>query len=304
MRGQPEFGFPKFDIAAVQLRAAGYDVISPAEHDRDHGFDPAGLTGDEDLLGLGFSLRETLLWDLEQVMEVDGVALLDGWENSLGAKAEVALADAIGTESARVYSWLARADREPGVTETIKQDAPTVPDPWGAAREYAAELARDYDPFKRVSPLPTNWYMSNMTERHPLAKLEEKRSVSASGGKKGVKLARMDMIPTDALWELAEHYGKGAGKYETGDGGLDNWRLGYEWSKSFAAAMRHLTLALGGEDADPETGSKHVIAVAWHALALAHWMNNPEMHRYDDRQAVLEERSHVMMRPSNEGNTL
>lgn len=119
---------------------------------------------------------------------------------------------------------------------------------------------------------------------------EEVRSVSSTGAKKGVKRARFDMIPTDSLTELARHYGVGAEKYETGEGGIDNWRLGYEWSKSFAAAYRHLTAAMGGEDIDEETGSKHVIAVAWHMFVLAHWMNDPSKASFDDRQAVLEDR--------------
>lgn len=113
---------------------------------------------------------------------------------------------------------------------------------------------------------------------------------SDSGASKGRKRAAFNLIPTDALWELAEHYGKGADKYDFLPGGLDNWRGGYDWSLSYAAAFRHLTLAMGGEDVDPETGSKHVIAVAWHMLALAHWMENPDMHKYDDRQDVLEKK--------------
>lgn len=47
---------------------------------------------------------------------------------------------------------------------------------------------------------------------------------------------------------------------------------GYEWSLSYAALMRHLTQFWGGEDRDQETGAKHVISVAWHALALAQFM--------------------------------
>lgn len=118
----------------------------------------------------------------------------------------------------------------------------------------------------------------------------EVRTESATGGRKGVKRARHSMIPADVLHELAEHYGVGAEKYETGDGGLDNWRLGYEWSKSIDSLHRHLNAFEQGEDIDPETGSKHVIAVMWHAAALAHWMNNPALvEQYDDRQAVLEE---------------
>ena len=118
--------------------------------------------------------------------------------------------------------------------------------------------------------------------------MSEVRTVSATGGAKGVKPARFELLPTDSLWELAEHYGKGAEKYVSADTGLDNWRLGYEWSKSFGAALRHLVAALGGEDVDPDSGSKHVIAVAWHMLAIAHWMNEPGYRQFDDRQARLE----------------
>lgn len=42
----------------------------------------------------------------------------------------------------------------------------------------------------------------------------EVRVTSETGASKGSKLARFDLIPQDALWELAEHYGKGAEKYD------------------------------------------------------------------------------------------
>lgn len=116
---------------------------------------------------------------------------------------------------------------------------------------------------------------------------------SESGGRKGAKLPRFHDIPTDSLWELAEHYGKGAEKYPDSpddEGGLPyaNWRRGYNWSLCYSAAYRHLTLAMGGEDVDPETGSKHLTAVAWHMMTLIHWLNDPEMKKYDDRPAILE----------------
>ena len=43
--------------------------------------------------------------------------------------------------------------------------------------------------------------------------MSEVRQTSDSGAQKGSKLARYDMIPADALDELARHYGKGAEKY-------------------------------------------------------------------------------------------
>lgn len=84
-----------------------------------------------------------------------------------------------------------------------------------------------------------------------------------TGGEKGSKLARYDLIPAEPLRLLAEHYGRGAQKYED-----RNWERGYRWSLSFAALNRHLWAFWNGEDVDPETGSLHMTAVAWHAFAL------------------------------------
>ncbi len=66
---------------------------------------------------------------------------------------------------------------------------------------------------------------------------EEVRIVNeTTGGEKGQKLARFDLIPIGPLTRLAEHYGKGAAKYAD-----RNWELGYDWSLSYGALMRHLT---------------------------------------------------------------
>lgn len=117
----------------------------------------------------------------------------------------------------------------------------------------------------------------------------EVRQTSDSGASKGSKRARFDMIPADALMILAEHYGIGAEKYQpvVNDDhpiGIDNWRLGYPWSLSYAAMQRHATQFWGGEDIDQETGSPHLAAVAWHALALLHWSLNEELRgKYDNR---------------------
>lgn len=89
-----------------------------------------------------------------------------------------------------------------------------------------------------------------------------------TGGKKGTKLARFDCIPQDVLWELAEHYGRGQEKYPDVEPGQANWQRGYNWNLSYAALMRHLSSWLQGEDVDEETGSNHLIAVIWHAMAL------------------------------------
>ena len=102
-----------------------------------------------------------------------------------------------------------------------------------------------------------------------------------TGAQKGMKLERHDLIPARFLTELARHYGVGAKKYED-----RNWEKGYAWSKSYAALQRHLTQFWAGEDIDEETGSKHLVAAAWHCIALATFMDeHPEK---DDRPTVKE----------------
>lgn len=111
------------------------------------------------------------------------------------------------------------------------------------------------------------------------AKDGEVRLTSPTGGQKGSKLARFDLIPPSVLWELAEHYGKGAEKYDD-----NNWRKGYDWKYSYASALRHLNTFWSGEDYDndvPISPTKHVVAAAWHCIALAWFMDN--MQDYDSR---------------------
>ena len=84
-----------------------------------------------------------------------------------------------------------------------------------------------------------------------------------TGGQKGQKLARFDLIPTEMEWALAEHYGRGCVKYSE-----RNWELGYKWSLSVGALRRHLSQWLMGESYDADTGGHHLIAVIWHATAL------------------------------------
>lgn len=95
-----------------------------------------------------------------------------------------------------------------------------------------------------------------------------------TGGAKGSKLARFDLLPWDALWRVAEQFGRGARKYAD-----RNWELGYDWGLSQAALGRHFAQYMQGYDYDahlPEcdedctehTDGLHIVAVAWHALVL------------------------------------
>ena len=108
-----------------------------------------------------------------------------------------------------------------------------------------------------------------------------------TGGQKGNKIQRFDLIPTRPLEAIAEVYGKGARKYAD-----RNWEKGYKWGLSFAAMMRHAWAFWRGEEYDnhkadcpPEcvqhTECPHMACVAWHAIALLEFSRtHPEL---DDR---------------------
>jgi hypothetical protein len=80
MRGIPEFNFPAFFRMAETLLDRGHEVFNPAEHQQDP-----------------FVLSEALKLDLGWICaEAEAVAFLPDWEFSLGARAEHALAVALG----------------------------------------------------------------------------------------------------------------------------------------------------------------------------------------------------------------
>ena len=105
---------------------------------------------------------------------------------------------------------------------------------------------------------------------------EQRITNATTGGQKGRKLARFDLLPPGPLKQIAEHYGKGAAKYED-----RNWERGYAWTLSYGALQRHLNAWYAGEDNDTETGSSHLAAAAFHVLALLEFGDtHPEL---DDR---------------------
>lgn len=86
MRGLPQFNFPEFDRVSDLLRLRGYRVISPADLDRDAGIELNHVGSDQEFIDA--CIRR----DVDAILESDGLALLDGWDRSVGATAEVGLA--------------------------------------------------------------------------------------------------------------------------------------------------------------------------------------------------------------------
>ena len=75
--------------AAHDLRAEGYEVVSPAEHELSLHRDPT----DPNLPMAAH--KDGFLWDMEQVLGCDAVVVMPGYEGSRGVAAEIALADAV-----------------------------------------------------------------------------------------------------------------------------------------------------------------------------------------------------------------
>lgn len=97
MTGMPDFNYPAFNAAAAQLRAAGYEVVNPAELD-------ANDTGP-------MTWEQYMRRDIKALMDCDGLALLPGWRNSRGALLESFLARALGFDVRPLNGWLAGVER-------------------------------------------------------------------------------------------------------------------------------------------------------------------------------------------------
>lgn len=109
----------------------------------------------------------------------------------------------------------------------------------------------------------------------------EIRVVNAeTGGEKGSKQYRWDLVPWEQMQEVSKLYGRGAEKYAP-----NNWCKGYAWSLSYAALMRHLTQFWMGQSYDEETECHHLSSVIFHSLALMYFEKyHPGL---DDRQLSL-----------------
>lgn len=244
MRGIPEFNFPRFFECQAYLHAIGVrNVANPARHDLDAYPDmrnwPGFATGDISLCPY-FSLEAAMRWDLAAVAQAGMIVLLPGWPKSSGAREELRVARICGVD---VYTYHA--------------DAAVSLQSLSEEREKTMLFNAD---FSEPAPKPGEIRIVN----------------EATGGEKGSKPARFDLLPSGPLHAVAEHYGKGASKYAD-----HNWRRGYDWSLSFAALQRHALAFWAGEDLDPETESPHLAAVVFHAFSLLEWAStHPEL---DDR---------------------
>ena len=309
MTGLPEWNYPAFNAAARDLRALGFDVSNPVEVDHAAGHD-VNRDGPQ-------SHRDYMRRDLPEVLSCDAIVVLAGWENSKGARIEVGVAvecglgvfdtslddvDAVAAlRSTGGGSFFASTipapltDVDPGdendrvfVGVDVARDETSAAFVSGRSLDGVVYLDESvFIPTETLADIAARWkpslssgFFASSTADEPTSE-GETRSTAETGGQKGRKAEQFSAMPWDALAQLAAHYGKGAEKYAA-----HNYRRGYPWSWSFDAMQRHAAAFWMGEDLDAETGTKHVLAIAFHALALAVFM--------DDHPA-LDDRPHVTL---------
>ena len=101
MRGYEDGNFPAFDRQARVLEKQGWEVINPAEMDRQDGSPPNGhiefdpTTDYEDREFMRDALKRDLLAICE---DCTAIYMMSDWEKSRGAKAEWHLAKALGLD--------------------------------------------------------------------------------------------------------------------------------------------------------------------------------------------------------------
>lgn len=237
MRGYDQFNFPAFDAAKVYLKTyCHFDPVSPADMDRTQkGFDPTAPDFDPQT-GYDFDVADALRRDFDEISRCDGIVFLNGWEASTGANAERMLGQALDLKA-----WIYDQDEVNGYrVHTITWEELE-------ARYLQHKIGKSFE---------------EQTGGHPddAPRILEDPD---TGAKKQMKLDRFDLVPAEPLRLLARHYGLGSLKYED-----RNWEKGYPWSWAYRALMGHVNAWWQGEDIDPETGSPHMAAVAWHAFAI------------------------------------
>jgi len=109
----------------------------------------------------------------------------------------------------------------------------------------------------------------------PMIEAAHTQGTKADGGK-----LRMDLLPVEALESLARRLTLGAEKY-----GPRNWESGIEYSRVYAALLRHLLAWWSGEDIDPDPiakNSHHLEGVLINAAFLVTYVKRG-MIDFDDR---------------------
>lgn len=184
MRGYKEYNFPAFHAAAARLRELGYEVWSPAERDeQEDGFDPKT----DEAQPIEYYMRH----DLPPVIASDAIAVLPGWQQSVGARNEVQVARMCGLP-------VLDADTLEPIAETIMQEAQRL-----VYGERGATYSHPADDFGRTAAL---W---NARFAHMLMAGEQFVPEDIAAAMRLVKESRLVASPRhrDSLVDIAGYAG-------------------------------------------------------------------------------------------------
>jgi hypothetical protein len=102
---------------------------------------------------------------------------------------------------------------------------------------------------------------------------------AAGGVKHDLGKAPMDLLPPNALFEVAEILRFGAEKYAP-----YNWAKGMSYSRLIAAAMRHIIAFNRGENLDQETNRSHIAHALCCLMFLMEYVSREDIYKaWDDR---------------------
>jgi len=137
MTGLPDYNYPAFHAAAAAWRAAGYQVVNPAEN----------------FEGVTHLPREVYLQrDIHQlVTEATAIAFLSGWQKSKGATLEHAVAAGLG------YPMFDAATFQP-LAETILEEAQRL-----VYGDRQASYGHPIDDFRRTAAMWTGMLSDRLT---------------------------------------------------------------------------------------------------------------------------------------------
>lgn len=112
MRGYPQMNFPAFDAAAKKGRELGFTIFNPAEMDREDGQAVTFLP--QKRKNRLYARRDTgVLLNHLNAEAGDFIAMLPGWEKSIGATAEHALARWLELEILDAITFRPLGERPP-----------------------------------------------------------------------------------------------------------------------------------------------------------------------------------------------
>lgn len=192
MRGIKDFNFPAFDECAEYLKGCAFEVVNPAQLDRDEGFDPNGDGTIEEA-----QRRKMLGRDMAALAGCHGIMMLPGWSQSGGAKLELAFA------------------RETGIQVWYYDPAGPLGD-----RLLLSPLPADTTPILELTVSADDIVSTGG---------EVRITDPTTGGQKGSKEARHSLIPVGPLDLLARVYGRGSKKYDDWNWAKGyKWSLSYD----------------------------------------------------------------------------